>query len=55
MFHDLCRIPPVAGSSKNRETPLREEWGVMGDAAEGSRRCQAVDGVRRVETLDVRL
>ena len=27
MFHDLCRIPPVAGSSKNRETPFREEIG----------------------------
>jgi hypothetical protein len=27
MFHDLCRIPPVAGSSTNRETPFREEIG----------------------------
>jgi hypothetical protein len=28
MFHDLCSIPPVAGSSKNHETPFREEIGL---------------------------
>ena len=27
MFHDLCSIPLEAGSSKNRETPFREEIG----------------------------
>jgi hypothetical protein len=25
MFHDFFSIPPVAGSSKNRETPFRGE------------------------------
>jgi len=27
MFHDFCSIPPRAGSSKNHETPFREEIG----------------------------
>jgi hypothetical protein len=44
MFHDLCSIPPVAGSSKKRETPLRVD-GIHNSSfpPSGSRRCQAVD------------
>jgi len=44
MFHDFCSIPPEAGSSKNRETPFREEWGVIRESE-----ASVVTGVPRLQ------